>query len=70
MSISIRVNDDFYQAAKTQAQAEHRTIQNQIEYWAEIGRTAIDNPDLSIEAVKDLLIARKEVSESFEFIDE
>lgn len=69
MSISIRVNDDFYQAAKNQAQAEHRSIQNQIEYWAEIGRTALDNPDLSIEAIKELLIARKEISEPFEFLD-
>jgi len=70
MSISIRVNDDFYQAAKIQAQAEHRSIQNQIEYWAEIGRTAIDNPELSIEAVKDLLVARKEASEPFELIED
>ena len=49
MSVSIRVNDELYNLAKTQAKAELRTIPSQIEYWARIGRTAMANPDLPIE---------------------
>ena len=67
MSVSIRVNDELYNLAKTQAKAELRTIPSQIEYWARVGRAAMDNPDLPIEMVEQLLIAINEESESFEF---
>ncbi|WP_348670118.1 hypothetical protein [uncultured Candidatus Thioglobus sp.] len=67
MSVSIRVNDELYNLAKTQAKAEFRTIPSQIEYWARIGRTAMANPDLPIEMVEQLLIAVNEESEPFEF---
>ena len=63
MSVSIRVNDELYNLAKTQAKAEFRTIPSQIEYWARIGRTAMANPDLPIEMVEQLLIAMNEESE-------
>ena len=46
--------------ARAQAHAERRTIAGQIEFWALIGRTALDNPDLPIDFVRDLLIARAE----------
>lgn len=68
MSVSIRVNDEFYNLAKTQAKAEFRTISSQIEYWARIGRAAMDNPDLPIAVVEKLLVSLDEPSESFEFI--
>ena len=67
MSVSIRVNDELYNLAKTQAKAEFRTIPSQIEYWARVGRTAMANPDLPIEMVEKLLIDINEESEPFEF---
>ena len=67
MSVSIRVNDELYSLAKTQAKAEFRPIPSQIEYWARVGRAAMDNPDLPIEMVEKLLIAINEESEPFEF---
>ena len=70
MSISIRVNDALYNDAKKRAKAEFRTIPSQIEYWARIGRVALDNPDLPIEFVRDVVIAREEESERFEFDEE
>ncbi|MGC9386061.1 MAG: TA system antitoxin ParD family protein [Hydrogenovibrio sp.] len=69
MSISVRINDDFYQEAKSQAKAELRSIPNQIEYWARIGKTAMENPELSIEAIKELLVAKHQEVEPFEFRD-
>lgn len=69
MSISIRVNDDFYNQAKIQAKAELRTVPSQVEYWARIGRTALDNPDLPIDMVEKLLVAQHEPSEPFEFVE-
>ncbi|MBE8189764.1 MAG: hypothetical protein HAW58_02595 [Candidatus Thioglobus sp.] len=67
MSISIRVNENLYDQAKIQARAELRTIPNQIEYWARIGHAALDNPDLSIEMVEKILIAKNEANEPFDF---
>ena len=70
MSVSIRVNDDLYNLAKAQAKAEFRTIPSQIEYWARVGRAAMDNPDLPIEMVEQLLIAINEETVPFEFSNE
>ena len=39
--------------------AECRSIPNQIEYWARIGKCALDNPDLPIEFIKELMISKK-----------
>ena len=60
MGMSVRIDDVLYDQAKAQARAERRTIAGQIEFWAVIGRTALDNPDLSIDFIRDLLIARSE----------
>ena len=60
MGIPVRIDDALYEQARAHAQAERRTIAGQIEFWALVGRTALDNPDLPIDFVRDLLIARAE----------
>ena len=60
MGMPVRIDDQLYDQARAQAHAERRTIAGQIEFWALIGRTALDNPDLPIDLVRDLLMARAE----------
>ena len=60
MGMPVRIDDTLYSQARAQAQAEHRTIAGQIEFWAMIGRAALDNPDMSIDFVRDLLVAKSE----------
>lgn len=60
MGVPVRIDDALYEQARAQARAERRTIAGQIEFWAVVGRTALDNPDLPIDFVRDLLIARAE----------
>lgn len=60
MGISIRFNDQLYQEAKQIAQAEYRTIPHQIEFWATVGKCALDNPDLPIEFIRDVLVSRRQ----------
>lgn len=60
MTMSIYIDDVLYNQAQVYAREEHRTVSEQIEFWALVGRTALDNPDLSIDFVRDLLIARAE----------
>ena len=60
MGIPVRIDDALYDQARAQARAERRTIAGQIEFWAIVGRTALDNPDLPIDFIRDLLVARSE----------
>jgi len=70
MSIPIRINEAIYNEAKKVAKAECRSIPNQIEFWAKIGKCALDNPDLPTEFIRDLLISKnsdRSLAEPFSF---
>jgi hypothetical protein len=58
MSSAVRVSDDLYEAARRAAKAEFRSIPQQIEFWARLGRAAYDNPDLPIDFVRDILMSK------------
>ncbi len=60
---SIRVEQALYDQAKTEATIEHRSIAGQIEYWAKIGRAALDNPDLPVSFVAEALASMAEPRE-------
>lgn len=62
MSISVRLDDNFVNDAKAYAYANKRSVPKQIEYWAEIGRMAEDNPDLPYEFIQQATIASAEVN--------
>jgi hypothetical protein len=55
MSMPVRIEPDLYKRAKKEAAIEHRTIAGQIEFWAQVGRACIDNPDLPVNFVIDSL---------------
>ena len=60
MGMPVRIDDSLYEQAKTQAQIERRTIAGQIEFWAMVGRAALDNPDLPVTFVADSLASLSE----------
>lgn len=60
---SIRINQVLYNQAKADAAAEHRTISGQIEFWAKVGRAALDNPDLPVSFVAESLASMAEPRE-------
>ncbi len=60
MSVTVRIDETIYKQASKTAKAECRTISHQIEYWAKIGKAALDNPDLPIDFIRDILIAREQ----------
>ncbi len=55
MRMPVRSELDLYPRAKKEAAVEHRTIAGQIEFWAQVGRACIDNPDLPVNFVIDSL---------------
>lgn len=62
-SISIHINQELYEQAKQDAALEHRSITGQIEFWAQLGRAAIDNPDLPISFIAESLESMREPRE-------
>ena len=59
-STSIRINQSLYEQAKVDATVEHRSIAGQIEFWARVGRAALDNPDLPVTFVAESLASMAE----------
>lgn len=62
-STSIRINQELYEQAKQDAAIEHRSIAGQIEFWARVGRAALDNPDLPISFIAESLASLAEPRE-------
>jgi hypothetical protein len=62
-STSIRIDQTLYDQARSEARAEHRTIAGQVEYWAKIGRAALDNPDLPVSFIAESLASMAEPRE-------
>ena len=60
MSMPVRIDPDLYARAKKEAAIEHRTIAGQIEFWAQVGRACIDNPDLPVSFIIDALASLAE----------
>lgn len=70
MGIAIRIDETVYDAAKKVARAECRSIPQQIEFWAKVGKCALDNPDLPIEFLTELLMSKQShssLAEPFDF---
>ena len=62
-STSIRIDQTLYNQARTEALAEHRSIAGQVEYWAKVGRAALDNPDLPVSFIAESLASMAEPRE-------
>ena len=62
-SVSIRIDQSLVEQARAVAKAEYRTVQGQIEFWAKVGRAALDNPDLPVEFIAESLISLNEARE-------
>ena len=66
MGVPIRINEKIYNEAKLTARAECRSIPQQIEFWAKIGKCALDNPDFLVEFIRDILISKNQDKKSAE----
>jgi len=70
MGIPIRIDEAIYNDAKKVAKGEFRSIPHQIEFWATVGKCALENPDLPIEFIKELIITKgqaRSLAEPFHF---
>jgi TFIIF-interacting CTD phosphatase-like protein len=57
---SVKLSETIISEAKIRSKAFHRSVARQIEHWARIGKIAEENPDLTYEFIKDILVAQQE----------
>ncbi len=62
MAIAIELSESIISEASIISKALNRSVAGQIEYWVKIGRIAEENPDLTYELIKNILISQQEVS--------
>ncbi len=61
MTKSIRVTEELYRSAEKFGTFYSRSATKQLEFWAKIGKIAEENPDLSYEFIRELLLAKQEM---------
>jgi hypothetical protein len=61
MATAIKLSDLLVEDAKPYAQAMHRSVPKQIEYWARLGKVAEENPGLPISMLQDMVVSIEEV---------
>ncbi|MCL2830029.1 MAG: ParD-like family protein [Betaproteobacteria bacterium] len=62
-SISVRMDEALVNEARAAAKTEYRTVQGQMEFWARVGRAALDNPDLPASFIAESLMSLAEPRE-------
>jgi hypothetical protein len=69
MATAVRISEGLVKEAKIYSKLDKRSITGQIEHWAKIGKCAEENPDLTYNAIKEILIgiAELEQGESSEY---
>ncbi len=63
MATAVRVSEDLVQEARKYSRVDHRSITGQIEHWARIGKCAEENPDLTYDIIKEILIGIAELEQ-------
>ena len=61
MTTAVRVSDKLVREAKIYSKIDKRSITGQIEHWANIGKCAEENPELTYSLIKEILIGLAEL---------
>ena len=64
MPTAVQLSELLIEQAEPYAQAMNRSVAEQIEYWARLGKVAEENPDLPIPMLQDMLVSMEEVKAS------
>lgn len=61
MATAVRITDELVKDAKIFSKIDKRSLTGQIEHWARIGKCAEENPDLTYDLIKEILIGISEL---------
>jgi hypothetical protein len=62
MLASIKLSESLTQDAKSASKIAKRTLPEQIEHWARLGKACDENPDLPVPMLQDILASRVEMN--------
>ncbi|MDR3448311.1 MAG: hypothetical protein P4M15_00920 [Alphaproteobacteria bacterium] len=60
MSVTVKLSDELIKEARSYGEVYSRSVPKQIEYWSRIGKIAEENPDLSFDFIKDILLGQQQ----------
>ena len=63
MATAVRVSEVLLKEARLVSSVENRSVTGQIEYWAKIGKCAEENPDLTFNLIRDVLLGLEELEQ-------
>ncbi len=63
MATAVRISEKLVNEAKKFSRVDHRSITGQIEHWAQIGKCAEENPDLTYSLIKEMLMGLEELEQ-------
>ena len=61
MSIAVNLATAFVKDARRYSIVEHRSVSKQIEYWAAMGKIAEQNPNLTFNDIKEILLGLEDM---------
>ncbi len=61
MPTAVRISEGLISEAKKFSRIEHRSLTGQIEHWARMGIYIEENPDLTYNLIKEILIGIEEL---------
>jgi hypothetical protein len=59
---SIKLSESLIQDAKSASKVAKRTLPEQIEHWAHLGKAFDENPNLPVHMLQDILVSREEMN--------
>jgi len=62
MLYSIKLSESLIQDAKSASKVAKRTLPEQIEHWARLGKACDENSDLPVHMLQDILKSRVEMN--------
>ena len=68
-NFSIQIDEELFNAAKIEGAENSLSPEQQINFWAKVGRNAIANPDLPVDFIAKTLVAKIQKTEPFHFED-
>ena len=66
-NFSVQIDEQLFYSAEAEGKANFRTTDNQINFWAKVGKNALENPDLPVDFIAKIIVAKNQPSEKFEF---
>ncbi len=63
MSATVRVSENLMCEAGIYGKSDNRSAEDQIVHWIRIGKCAEENPDLTYELIREILIGMEELEQ-------